>query len=106
MKHLRYVVPTLLVAAVVWVVARSRNAESSLPPAPPPVAAKAKSNVPASFAAQPPVGTRARCPVTDEEFTVSAKTTFANWGGRWFGFCCSDCKPEFAKDPAKYAQLN
>ncbi len=104
MKYLRYLIPTLAVATAIFVV--TRNREPAAAPTPPAAAApmKAKSNVPASFATQPPIGTRARCPVTDEEFTVSEKTRFATFNGRTYAFCCGDCAPEFQKDPAKYAR--
>ena len=63
----------------------------------------ATSSVAGSFVGQPPVGTKARCAVTGEEFVVSEKTVTATYGGRVYAFCCGDCKPTFDKDPAKYA---
>ena len=56
-----------------------------------------------SFASQPKVGTKARCAVAGEEFVVKAKTMFSTHEGRVYAFCCADCKPDFDKNPAKYA---
>jgi YHS domain-containing protein len=58
---------------------------------------------PTSFDQQPPVGTWATCAVSGDVFQVSRETDFATYGGRVYAFCCPDCKPDFVKDPAKYA---
>jgi YHS domain-containing protein len=50
------------------------------------------------------VGTAAKCPVTGEDFTVKATTTQVTYDGKRYAFCCADCQPSFAKDPAKYAK--
>jgi len=31
---------------------------------------------------------------------VGKETKFATYGGRVYAFCCTDCKPDFDKDPA------
>ncbi len=49
------------------------------------------------------VGAKAKCPVTGEEFTVKANTVQVTYGGKRYGFCCPECQPTFAKNPAKYA---
>lgn len=69
-------------------------------------AAKGKkaSKAPASFASKPTPGTRARCAVSGEEFTVDEKTQFSTYQGRVYAFCCGECQPTFDKDPAKYAE--
>lgn len=59
---------------------------------------------PMAFTAKPPVGSKARCPVTGEEFTVRASTASSTYKGRVYVFCCPECKPTFDKDPAKYAK--
>ena len=58
--------------------------------------------LPRSFASQPAPGTRARCPVSGDTFTITGKTQTSTYKGRVYAFCCSDCKPDFDKDPAKY----
>jgi YHS domain-containing protein len=58
------------------------------------------------FAARPPDGTRARCAVSNEELTVGSKTLSEQWNGRTYVFCCPDCRPDFLKNPAKYAAAN
>jgi len=66
--------------------------------------AKSDSKTPSSFTAKPAPGTKARCPVSGEEFTVKDKTATATYNGRVYAFCCPDCKPDFEKNPAKYAK--
>lgn len=63
----------------------------------------AHADAPRSFDKQPPEGTWARCPVSGDVFKVDADTQFATYQGRVYAFCCDDCKPDFEKDPAKYA---
>jgi YHS domain-containing protein len=49
-------------------------------------------------------GTKAKCPVTGEDFTVKDSTVQVTYNGKRYAFCCADCQPTFAKDPAKYAK--
>jgi YHS domain-containing protein len=49
-------------------------------------------------------GTPAKCPVTGEDFTVKDSTVQVTYKGKRYAFCCADCQPTFAKDPAKYAK--
>ena len=60
-------------------------------------------DAPKSFDKQPPVGTWARCAVSGDIFQVGPETDFATYNGRVYAFCCPDCKPDFLKNPAKYA---
>ena len=60
-------------------------------------------NAPRSFDKQPPEGTWARCPVSGDVFRVGPETQFATYEGRVYAFCCDECKPDFVKNPAKYA---
>ena len=60
-------------------------------------------DAPVSFDKQPAVGTWARCPVSGDIFRVGPETEFATYKGRVYAFCCDECKPDFEKDPAKYA---
>jgi YHS domain-containing protein len=66
-------------------------------------------DVPAATATPAPtkpysVGDKAHCPVTNEEFTVTASTVQVEHEGKHYAFCCADCQPAFAKNPAKYAK--
>jgi YHS domain-containing protein len=63
----------------------------------------APKDAPTSFEKQPALGTWAKCPVSGDIFQVDKDTDFATYGGRVYAFCCPDCKPDFDKDPAKYA---
>ena len=49
-------------------------------------------------------GAAAKCPVTGEDFTVKESTVQVTYNGKRYAFCCADCQPTFAKDPAKYAK--
>jgi YHS domain-containing protein len=50
------------------------------------------------------VGTKAKCAVSGEDFTVRADTVQVTYAGQRYAFCCADCQPTFAKNPAKYAK--
>ena len=50
------------------------------------------------------VGTKAKCAVSGEDFTVKADTVQVTYAGKRYAFCCADCQPTFAKNPAKYAK--
>jgi YHS domain-containing protein len=49
-------------------------------------------------------GAAAKCPVTGEDFKVKESTVQVTYNGKRYAFCCADCQPTFAKDPAKYAK--
>ena len=61
-------------------------------------------DAPRSFAKQPAAGTWAKCAVSNEVFRVGPETTFSTYAGRTYAFCCNECKPDFDKDPAKFAE--
>jgi len=65
--------------------------------------AKEHQNSPTSFDKQPPLGTWAKCPVSGDAFKVDGDTEFYTWQGRVYAFCCPDCRPDFIKNPSKYA---
>ena len=50
------------------------------------------------------VGTATKCAVTGEDFTVKDSTVQVTYNGKRYAFCCADCQPTFAKNPAKYAK--
>jgi YHS domain-containing protein len=60
-------------------------------------------DAPTSFAEKPAKGTWAKCAVSGDIFQVNDKTEIAEHGGRWYAFCCAECKPDFDKEPGKYA---
>jgi YHS domain-containing protein len=67
----------------------------------------AATHAPVHGAAKPyAVGDKTHCPVTGEEFTVSASTVQVEHDGKHYAFCCADCAPAFTKNPAKYAAKN
>jgi len=71
-----------------------------------PAAAPATAAAPANDPSVPKlaVGAAAKCPVTGEDFTVKESTVQVTYNGKRYAFCCADCQPTFAKDPAKYAK--
>jgi YHS domain-containing protein len=77
---------------------------------PAPAAANAAAATAAATSADDPAvpklatGTAAKCPVTGEAFTVKDSTVQVTYKGKRYAFCCADCQPTFAKDPAKYAK--
>ncbi len=63
----------------------------------------AHKDAPRSFDKQPAEGTWARCPVSGDVFKVGKETQFETYAGRVYAFCCEECKPDFVKNPAKFA---
>jgi YHS domain-containing protein len=44
------------------------------------------------------------CPVTGEPVTDFSKANSSDYRGKAYFFCSSECKPEFDKNPEKYAK--
>jgi YHS domain-containing protein len=63
---------------------------------------KPASTAPMAFDKAPAVGTKATCPVTKEEFTVTKDTPRSEYKGKHYVFCCAGCKKPFDTDPEKY----
>jgi YHS domain-containing protein len=59
---------------------------------------------PKAFDKKPAVGTKATCPVMGGELTVTKDTQFSEYKGKYYAFCCAGCKPQFDKEPAKFAK--
>ncbi len=55
-----------------------------------------------AFDKMPPVGTKAKCLVMGQEFTVGKTTASSTYKGKTYVFCCPGCKPKFEKNPEKY----
>jgi YHS domain-containing protein len=85
----------------------STKAATASAPAATASAPAAAANAPAAAMADPPpiaIGTKMKCAVTGEDFTVSAKTVQVVYKGKRYAFCCADCKPDFEKNPEKFAK--
>jgi YHS domain-containing protein len=67
-----------------------------------PQVAANEASAPTAFDKQPAVGTKAKCLVMQNEFTVNKATTFSQYKGKHYAFCCPGCKPKFEADPEKY----
>ena len=48
------------------------------------------------------VGDRSTCPVSGEEFTVTASSPTAVVDGKTYYFCCPGCDKKFTASPATY----
>ncbi len=48
------------------------------------------------------IGDKSVCPVSGEEFTITASSPKAEHEGKTYYFCCPGCDGKFAKSPAKY----
>ena len=57
---------------------------------------------PAAFDKMPALGTKARCLVTGDDFTVRNTTESSRYKGKYYVFCCGGCKPLFDANPEKY----
>lgn len=77
---------------------------SSLARAAEPAKTESKPAAPKVFSSPQKEGTKATCPVTGDEFTISKKTVHAEHQGKHVYFCCAGCKKDFDKDPAKYTK--
>jgi Cu+-exporting ATPase len=62
--------------------------------------AASPSGVKAPGAAQ--IGDKTTCPVSGEEFTVSATSPKVELDGKTYYFCCESCVQKFQADPQKY----
>lgn len=68
-------------------------------PAEPPSAAAA---TPLKAPGEARVGDRTRCPVSGEEFVVTASSPSAEYDGKTYYFCCPGCDAKFKADPKKF----
>ena len=73
----------------------SKGAES-------PASSEAKKDIKAPGDAKP--GDTSRCPVSGEEFTVTADSPHVERDGKTYYFCCSGCKKKFESDPSKFTK--
>lgn len=83
---------------------QSQTAPRGESPTPP--SAQPAGEAPTSFDAPPPVGTRAHCPVMDQDFVVAENTPRSEFQGRHYVFCCPGCKPQFDANPQRYLAPN
>jgi len=65
-------------------------------------AAKDKAPVKNGFDGMPAPGTKAICPVMNNEFEVKPNSKFSEYKGKTYVFCCPGCKPTFEENPEKY----
>jgi YHS domain-containing protein len=99
-------VKTLSLPALLALVVLSGCGGSSPPPSAPPPSAAAPAAPVAKSALKAPgdatVGDRTTCPISGEEFTVTAASPKLEHQGKTYYFCCGGCDQKFASDPDKY----
>ncbi len=66
--------------------------------------APAAAAAPKVFSSPQKIGTKATCPITGDQFTISKDTLHAEYKGKHVYFCCPGCKKSFDKDPEKYTK--
>jgi YHS domain-containing protein len=94
-----------IVAALMLLTLAGCEEKKAAPPSPPLTTMPATAAVATPTDPAPiPVGTKMKCPVTGEDFTVKENTKQVVYNGKRYAFCCADCEPDFKKDPAKYAK--
>ena len=65
--------------------------------------AKTSSAAAKAFDKAPATGTKAVCPVMDDEIKVAADSERSEHRGKHYAFCCKGCKSKFDANPEKYA---
>ncbi len=50
------------------------------------------------------IGDKSNCPVSKEEFTVTAESPKVEHGGKTYYFCCSGCAEKFKASPEKFLE--
>jgi Cu+-exporting ATPase len=92
MKRLAFLVLLLASAAC------GGAAPSAPPPATPAPAGASALKAPG----EAKVGDRTRCPVSGDEFVVTADSPQTDFGGKTYYFCCAGCINKFKADPQKF----
>jgi YHS domain-containing protein len=90
---------TLLACSLFFAVACGGTAPPPAAPSPAPTAA---SSAPLVAPGEAKVGDRTKCPVSGEEFVVTADSPHAEHNGKTYYFCCNDCPKAFQANPDKY----
>ena len=57
---------------------------------------------PKTFSSPQKEGTKATCPISNEEFTIAKDTEHSEYKGKYVYFCCPGCKGSFDKNPEAY----
>lgn len=103
---MKYAAPLLACVLAACGGAASSTATPATPAASAPAAAPAAPSPSPSADLKAPgdakIGDRTRCPVSGEEFTVTADSPHADYQGKTYYFCCPHCPQRFQADPSKY----
>lgn len=99
---------SLLGLAALLMACGSSNPQPTTPPAPSASAAPAAAGAAAPSAGlkapgEAKIGDKTKCPISGEEFVVTADSPHAEHDGKTYYFCCPGCEKKFKSDPAKYS---
>lgn len=72
------------------------------PPAAPSATTAPAAGAPVVAPGDAKVGDKTTCPVSGEEFVVTAASPKVEYQGKTYFFCCSGCDKKFQADPQKY----
>ncbi|MBC7978690.1 MAG: YHS domain-containing protein [Myxococcales bacterium] len=50
------------------------------------------------------IGDTTKCPISGEQFVVTASSPHAEHNGKTYYFCCPGCEENFKADPSKFVQ--
>ena len=103
-------IASLLAVSLLAVACGGSNPDAAAPASsstPATSAAPAASGAPAAAAdikkpGDAKVGDKTTCPVSGEEFVVTADSPKADHNGKTYYFCCPGCDKKFKADPAKF----
>jgi YHS domain-containing protein len=96
-------IKSTLLLSFLFAVACGGSAPPPVAPSPPAAAAAAQSS-PLVAPGEAKVGDRTKCPVSGHEFVVKADSPHAEYNGKTYYFCCSDCPKAFEANPEKFAR--
>jgi YHS domain-containing protein len=86
---------TLALTGIVWCAVGCGAAQ-------PNATAPATVSIAAKAPGEAQIGDHTVCPVSGEEFVVSATSPKMEYLGKTYFFCCADCVKKFEAEPAKY----
>jgi len=111
MRTSRLIFASILAVGLVACGGASSSTPAPAAPSPPAPAAAAPATPAASADAQPlkapgdaKIGDRTRCPISGEEFVVTADSPKSEYNGKTYYFCCPHCKQKFESNPSQFAK--
>jgi Cu+-exporting ATPase len=94
-------IKSMLLLCSLFAAACAGSAPPPAAPSPAPTAAAAPST-PLVAPGEAKVGDRTKCPVSGHEFVVKDDSPHAEYNGKTYYFCCTDCPKAFEAHPEKF----